>query len=83
VALPREARETNEINGLGKGLGENRPIEVQDVASEISIAADPLPRSAEESVFRANKRSNGMPIHKFGESVGDAFVARPAQPGRQ
>src|SRR4029079_8383661 len=32
LALPRGGHETNEINGLGKGLGENHPIGMQDVS---------------------------------------------------
>jgi hypothetical protein len=32
LALPREARELNEIKDLAKGLGEIHPIEVQDVS---------------------------------------------------
>jgi hypothetical protein len=32
LALPRGPHETNKINGLGKGLGENHPIAMQDVS---------------------------------------------------
>ena len=32
LALPRGAHETNENNGLGKGLGENHPIGMQEIS---------------------------------------------------
>jgi hypothetical protein len=32
LALPREAHETKDFNGLAGGLGKNRPIDFQDVS---------------------------------------------------
>jgi hypothetical protein len=32
MALPREAHETKDFNGLAGGLGKNRPIDFQDVS---------------------------------------------------
>jgi hypothetical protein len=44
VALPREARETNKLNGLGKGLGKLAPIAFQYVS-----ASTPKPLGARAS----------------------------------
>ena len=41
VALPRERRESNEINDIAKGLGENGPIVIQGVSE-----SPPKPSSA-------------------------------------
>jgi hypothetical protein len=32
LAVPRGPRESSHSNGLGEGLGENRPIDIQDVS---------------------------------------------------
>jgi hypothetical protein len=35
LAVPRGPREVRDINGLNKGLGENRPIDIQDVSERL------------------------------------------------
>ena len=35
MAVPRGPREVRDINGLNKGLGENRPIDIQDVSERL------------------------------------------------
>jgi hypothetical protein len=80
LALPREAHEVSEFNGLRKGLGNNRPIELHGI---LTGRPKPFPPNQQERRPGGTRHQATMLAERLLDGEAEAMVRKVIEKAKQ